>query len=139
MVVRLFIYLFYLNLLFVILALGLSEANAPYILYIFSLINDLNLCVVFGDLLAVVRNPVNITRSRLTLFKWAVTIYKHLNGGCHVYFVLKLVLMWRRCISSRAPRAAAFIELRRAALQQSLHIKQRQNAIYYLNTAIQWT
>ncbi len=70
LVVRLFIYLFYLDLLFVILALGLSEANAPYILYIFSLINYLNLCVVFGDLLAVVGIP-------LTSF---VRVSPYLNG-----------------------------------------------------------
>ncbi len=70
LVIRLFIFLFYLDLLFVILALGLSEANAPYIPYIFSLINHLNLCVVFGDLLAVVGIP-------LTSF---VRVSPYLNG-----------------------------------------------------------
>ncbi len=49
----------------------------------------------------------------------------------HVYFVLNLVLMWRR--------SDQFICASHCYSDLSLHIKQRQNSIYCLNTAIQWT
>ncbi len=70
--------------------------------------------------------------------KVVLFLLAYLRMFSHVYFVLKLVLMWRRWSVHVRLALAASVELRRYS-HLSLHIKQRQNSIYCLNTAIQWT
>ncbi len=52
-VTRTFLCFFYLVLMFVILALGLSEANAPYPIFIYFFNKSFNFMCCTGDLLAV--------------------------------------------------------------------------------------